>query len=389
MKTKHLLLALVCGVGMFGSAAAFAAEPLKIGLVVPMSGGFANYGTQIEHGIQLYLKEHNGRIDGREVKLIIKDTTGVDPARSKRLARDLVLKDHVNILAGFALSPNAFAATSIATQAKVPMIIMNAAASNLTLKSPYALRTSLTEKQAAAPMGIWAAKNGIKTVYVAVADFSPGIDSGDQFTKTFEANGGKVIGTVKVPLSNSDPSPYLQRIKDAKPDAVYAFFTPGQQSISFVQGFQKLGLKKAGIKLIGTSLTEEGALNATGNAAIGTISALNWSEAHPSKENKEYVSAYQKSWPKVRPTYMSVAAFDGMQLTGLVLKKDGEKTDGPSFAKAAEGMSWTSPRGPVSIDPATRDIVQNIYIRKVEKVNGTLENVEFDVLKDRKDPTEK
>ena len=373
-----------------GSALAWpvaAAEALKIGLILPMSGPFAAYGKQIESGVRLYLKQNGDVFSGRQVELIIRDDTGVAPELSKRAAQELVVKDKVDILAGFGLTPSAFAVAPIASEAKKPMVVMNAATSAVTTKSEYIVRTSMTLPQNTAPIASWAAKNGIRKVFTVVADYGPGLDAEAQFKKTFGAAGGEVVGEVRTPMKSPDFAPFLQRIKDARPQAVFLFVPSGEQGIAFMKGFAERDLAGAGIKLIATGdLTDEDVLDAIGDPALGIINSFHYAESHKSPENKAYVEAYYKAYPKQRPNFMSVAGYDGMHLIAEALKKTGGNADGDKFIEAAKGLKWMSPRGPVSIDPVTRDIVQTIYIRKVERVAGRLQNVEFDQVPDFRDP---
>lgn len=388
MRVTKLTVWLTAALGASALAlTASAAEPLKVGLVLPMSGPFASYGKQIQNGVRLYLQQAGDTFCGRKVELIVKDDTGVAPEISKRAAQELVVKDKVDILAGFGLTPSAFAAAPIATQAKKPMIVMNAASSAITTKSDYILRVSHTLPQITAPIASWAAKNNIKKVYTLVADYGPGQDAEAQFKKTFTAAGGEIVGEVRTPVKNPDFAPFLQKIKDVKPDAVFLFVPPGEQTVAFMKGFVERDLAKAGIRIIATGdLTEEDVLDAVGDNALGITNSLQYSEVHDSPENKAYVEAYYKAYPKDRPNYMSVSGYDGMQLIAKTLEKTGCDASGDKFVDAAKGVSWTSPRGPISIDPETRDIVQTIYIRKVEKVSGKLQNVEFDQVANLKDP---
>ncbi len=382
---KHLLAATMMAGLMTGAQAA---EPLKIGMILPMSGPFAAYGKQIEHGANLYLKEHNNMLGGRPVEIVLKnDDPGTSGEIDKRLAQDLVIRDKVDILAGFALTPSGLAVAPIATEAKKPMVIMNAATSIITTKSPNIVRVSMTLPQTTAPIATWAAKNKIKKVFMLVADYGPGYDAEAQFKKTFTAAGGEIIGDVRTPVKSPDLAPYLQKIKDAKPDAVFLFLPPGEQTIAFMKGFAERGLGQAGIKIIATGdLTDEDLINAMGDNALGIVTSFHYSEDHKSPENKAYVSAYYKAYPRDRPNFMSVGGYDGMHLIDLALKKTGGDAEVTKFIDAAKGMKWTSPRGPVMIDPATRDVVQTLYIRKVEKVDGKLQNVEIDQIPDFKDP---
>jgi branched-chain amino acid transport system substrate-binding protein len=386
MKTVKQVMALALAACVAGSA--MAADPVKIGLVLPMSGPFAAYGKQIEHGVRLYLARNGDTYGGRKVELIVKDDSpGTSGDVSKRLAQELVVKDKVDILAGFGLTPSAFAVAPLATEAKKPMVVMNAATSAVTTKSPYIVRASMTLPQNSAPIASWAAKNKIAKVFTLVADYGPGHDAEAQFKKTFTAAGGQIVGEVRAPVMNPDFAPYLQKIKDTKPDAVFIFLPPGAETIAFMKGFKDRGLAQAGIRLISTGdLPDEDILDAIGDSALGLVTAFHYSEAHPSPENKAYTEAYYKAYPKDRPNFMSVGGYDGMHLIAEVLKKTGGSTDAEKFIEAAKGMKWTSPRGAISIDPATRDIVQTVYIRRVERVAGKLQNVEFDQYTDFKDP---
>lgn len=386
MKMKKTLA--IAALALVGAFPALAADPVKIGLVLPMSGPFAAYGKQIEHGVKLYIARNGDTFGGRKVELIVKDDSpGTSGDVSKRLAQELVVKDKVDILAGFGLTPAGLAVAPVSAEAKKPMVIMNAATSIITTKSPYIVRTSHTLPQDTAPIATWAAKNNIKKVYTLVADFGPGHDAENQFKKTFTAAGGQIVGEVRVPVRNPDFAPYLQKIKDTKPEAVFLFLPPGAESIAFMKGYTDRGLAQAGIRIIATGdLTDEDVLDAIGDAALGVYNSFHYSEVHKSPENKAYTEAYAKAYPKDRPNFMSVAGYDGMHLIAEVLKKTGGDTDAEKFIAAAKGMSWVSPRGKITIDPATRDIIQTVYIRKVERVGGKLQNVEIDQIADFKDP---
>ena len=388
MQRRHALAAAAAALALGIAAPAFAADNLKIGLVLPMSGPFGDYGKQIERGIRLYLAANGDTFAGRKVELLIRDDNpGTAGDVSKRLAQELVVKDQVDILAGFGLTPAALAVAPISAEAKKPMVVMNAATSIITTRSPYIVRVSHTLAQDTAPIATWAAKNKIKKVYTLVADFGPGQDAETQFKKTFTAAGGEIVGEVRVPVRNPDFAPYLQRIKDTKPDAVFMFIPPGAEAVAFVKGFADRGLPKEGIRLIATGdLTDEDIIEALGEPVLGVTTSFHYSAVHKSPENTAYTAAYAKAYPKDRANFMSVAGYDGMHLIAEVMKKTGGSADAEKFAEAAKGMSWMSPRGRITIDPATRDIVQTVYIRKVEKVDGKLQNVEFDSVADVKDP---
>ena len=385
---RHLNKSIVAAALGLATAWAAQAADLKIGLVLPMTGPYAAYGKQIQNGIKLYLAQNGDTIAGRKVQIILKDDApGTAGDVSKRLAQELVIQDNVDILAGFGLTPSAFAVAPIANEAKKPMVVMNAATSAVTTKSNYIVRTSMTLPQITAPVATWAAKNKIKKVFTVVADYGPGHDSEGQFKKTFSAAGGEIVGEVRVPLKNPDFAPYLQKVKDTKPDAVFLFVPAGEMGIAFMKGFQERGLAQAGIRLIATGdLTDEDVIDSIGEPAIGVINSFHYAQAHKSAENQAFTAAYLKAYPNDRPNFMAVGGYDGMRLIAETLKKTGGNADADKFVEAAKGLKWMSPRGPVSIDPVTRDIIQNVYIRRVEKVGNQLQNVEFDQVNEVRDP---
>jgi branched-chain amino acid transport system substrate-binding protein len=370
------------------SALAFAQGTVKIGVVAEFSGPFADYGGQILAGMKTYLKQHGDVYGGKKIELIVKDTTGAAPDVAKRLAQELVTQDNVDILAGFGLTPNAMAVAPVATEAKKPMVIMNAATSVITTRSPYIVRLSHTLPQQTQPIAQWAAKNGIKRVFTLVSDYGPGIDAEAAFIKAFKAAGGEIVDSVRTPLQNPDFAPFLQRIKDTKPEAVFVFVPPGSQTIAFIKGYEERGLKQAGIKIIATGdLTDDGVLEAMGDGTLGLITSFHYSAAHDSPENKAFIKSYaETNGTKLRPNFMAVGGYDGMQAIAEALKKTQGSTDPDKLMAAFKGMKLMSPRGPIMIDPDTRDIVETVYIRRVEKVNGQLYNVEFDKFPDQKDP---
>ncbi|MET0204547.1 MAG: ABC transporter substrate-binding protein [Casimicrobiaceae bacterium] len=358
-------------------------DVVKIGLILPLTGPFASTGRQIEAAARLYMAQNGATVAGKKIELIVKDDTGT-PDIAKRIAQELV-NDKVAVLAGFGLTPIAMAVAPIATQAKVPEVVMAAGSSMITEASPYIARTSFTVAQSAAPMAEWATKNGIKKVVTIVSDYAPGLDAEKAFSEPFVKAGGKVEN-VRVPLRNPDFAPFLQRAADEKPDALFVFVPSGAGS-QLMKQYSERGLDKSGIKLIGPGdMTDDDILNDMGDVALGTITTQFYSAAHPSPENKAYVEAFKKANKGMRPNFMSVGGYDGMHLIYEALKKTNGNTDGDALIAAMKGMSWTSPRGPISIDPATRDIVQNIYVRKVERVGGELYNVEFATIPNVKDP---
>jgi branched-chain amino acid transport system substrate-binding protein len=373
---------------LFVAFPVFAQEPIKVGVIAPFTGPFADYGKQFEAGAKAYQKLHGDTVAGRKIQLIFKDTGGPSPEVAKRLAQELVVQDNVDFLAGFGLTPEALAVADVATQAKKPMVIFNAATSIITTKSPYVTRTSMTLPQISAPLGTWAAKNGIKKVVTLVADYGPGNDAETAFKKSFTAGGGQVIESIRTPLQNPDFAPFIQRVKDAKPDAVFVFVPAGQQSIGVMKAYTERGLAQAGIKAIATGdVTDDHVLNAMGDVALGMITTFHYSTAHDSAENKAFLQAYAQVAPDAgRANFMTVGAFDGMALIYDVVAKLNGKIDADKAMDAVKGWKTQSPRGPISIDPATRDIVQTIYVRRVEKKNDQLWNIEFDRFENVADP---
>jgi branched-chain amino acid transport system substrate-binding protein len=371
-------------VGALAFTPAHAQDAVKIGLILPMTGGQASTGKQIDNAIKLYMQQNGDTVAGKKVEIILKDDATL-PDNTKRLAQELIVNDKVNIIAGFGVTPSAFAAAPLATQAKVPEIVMAAGTSIITERSPYIVRTSFTLAQSSSIMGDWAVKNGIKKVATLTSDYAPGNDALASFKERFTAGGGQIVEEVKVPLANPDFAPFLQRMKDAKPDAMFVFVPAGQGG-NFMKQYAERGLDKSGIKVIGPGdVMDDDLLNDMGDAALGAVTAHIYSAAHPSQINKDFVAAYQKAFG-ARPGFMAVGGYDGIHLIYEALKKTGGKTDGDALVEAMKGMKWESPRGPISIDPETRDIVQNVYIRKVEKVDGQLYNVEFETFEAVKDP---
>ncbi len=382
---KRILAGLLGAAAMAFAGGVAAQEPVKVGLILPMTGGQASTGKQIDAAVRLYMQQHGDTVAGRKIVVILKDD-GTVPDNTKRLAQELIVNDKVNFIAGFGITPSALAAAPLATEAKVPEIVMAAGTSIITERSPYIARTSFTLAQSSVIIADWAAKNGIKKVVTLVSDYAPGADAQNSFKERFTAAGGQVVDELKVPLASPDFSPVLQRSADAKPDALFVFVPAGQGG-TFAKQYAERGLDKAGIKLIGPGdVTDDDLLNNMGDAVVGAITAHLYSAAHPSAMNKEFVAAYKKILNGQRPGFMAVGGYDGIHLIYEALKKTGGKTDGDALIEAMKGMKWESPRGPISIDPDTRDIIQNIYIRKVEKVNGELYNVEFATFEAVKDP---
>ena len=370
--------------GALAAGSAFAQDTIKIGLIVSMTGEQASTGKQIKAAVDLYMKEHGDTVAGKKIQVILRDSASV-PDNTKRLTQELIANGKVNVIAGFEITPAALVVAPLATEAKVVEVVMAAGTSIITERSPYIVRTSDTVPQSSVIIADWAAMNKLKKVVTIVSDYAPGFDADKSFTERFKAAGGTVAEAIRVPLANPDFAPFLQRAADAKPDAIF-IFVPSGQGGAFMKQFAERGLDKAGIKLIGPGdVTDDDLLPGMGDAAIGTVTAHHYSADHSSAMNKAYVAAFEKA-NHFRPNFMSVGGYDGMHLIYEALMKTGGKADGDSLIAAMKGMKWESPRGPVSIDPETRDIIQNEYMRKVEKKNGQLYNVEFETFKAVKDP---
>jgi branched-chain amino acid transport system substrate-binding protein len=351
------------------------------------SGQFADAAAQMDNAIKLYVKQKGDTVAGKKIEFIRKDTGGIAPDVAKRLAQELIVRDNVDILAGFALTPNAMAAGDVSEQAKKFMVVMNAATAIITTKSQYMARASVTIPQINETLGKWAAtKGGVKKIYTMVSDYGPGIDAEGSFSRGFKEAGGEVVGTVRMPVANPDFSAYVQRAKDINPEGIFVFVPGGAQPAAFGKALAERGIDPKKIKVMGQGeITDDTALKSMGDVALGIITGFHYDHNHQSAMNRDFVKAYNEAYGR-NPDLFSIGGWDGMHLIYEALKKTGGKTDGEALINAAKGMKWESPRGSISIDPETRDIIQNIYIRRVEKAGGKLVNVEFDKVEDVKDP---
>jgi branched-chain amino acid transport system substrate-binding protein len=388
MLGRFAALTAALGLGIAWSTGALAQETIKIGVILPFSGPFADAGGQLDAGIKLYMQQHGDEVAGKKIEIIRKDTGGPAPDVAKRLAQELVVRDGVDILAGFALTPEALGAADVATEAKKLMVVMNAATSVVTEKSPYIVRTSVTIPQVNYVFGKWAAeKGGVKQAYTLVADYGPGHDAEKSFAKGFTEAGGTIVGADKTPVQNPDFSAFVQRVKDANPEAVYIFIPGGAQPAAMGKALAERGLTPPATKLFGQGeLTHPEALESMGDTANGIITTFHYTLERDAPENKEFVAAYQAANNGRNPDLFSIGGYDGMHLIYETLKKTNGDATGDGLVEAAKGMSWTSPRGPMSIDPETRDVVQTVYIREVQKVGDKLQNVIIDSIPDVKDP---
>lgn len=380
--------AITLGLTVSGPALSADKDPLKIGVIATYSGPYADYGRQFDAGISIYLDESGGKLGGREVEIIRKDTGGPAPDNARRFAQELISRDKIDIITGLDFSPNVYAIAPIVTKAKVPTIVMNAASSAITEASPYIARLSFTVQQVSAPMAEWLVKKGVSNIYTVVADYASGADAEESFKKVFEANGGKVVGSVRTPMNNPDFSAYVQRIKDSKPEGVFIFFPSGVMPLSFLRAWQERGMDEAGIKLYATGeATDDSYMKATGDSAKGLITSHHYSYAHDSDKNKQFVEAYEKKYGKGdRLNYFAVTAYDSLAALDKALTATGGDASGDALLAQLKGMKIDSPRGLIEIDAETRDVIQTVYIREVKEQDGELVSVEFDQFDRVKDP---
>jgi len=370
------------------AAPASAQDIVKIGLIMPYSGQFADTANQMDNAVKLYVKQKGDTVAGKKLEFIRRDTGGVAPDVAKRLALELVTRDGVDILAGFVLTPNAIAAADVSAEAKKFMVVMNAATSIIITKSPYMVRTSVTIPQLVQTFGTWAYKDGVRKAYTMVSDYGPGIDAEGAFQRGFKAAGGEIVGSVRFPVANPDFSAFVQRAKDTNPESIFIFVPGGAQPAAIGKTLAERGIDPKKIRVLGMGeLTEDEARKSMGDASLGIITVYHYDHNHDSALNKAFVAAFGAEYGGRNPNIYSIGGYDGMHLIYESLKKTGGKTDAEGLVNAAKGMKWESPRGPIMIDPETRDIVQTVYIRRVEKVGNDTRNVEFDKIDNVKDPT--
>jgi len=368
------------------------ADVVKVGLIADFTGAFATWGSQFQQAIEAY-QALNGKTvkgpDGKEheIQFVYRDALSAGPDKAKQLAEELVLREKVKFITGFDLSPHAMAVADIANQAKVPVIIFNAATASITRGSPYFVRVSMTIPQYTSPLARWAVRQGIKTAYTIVSDYAPGYDAEAYFTKVFEAGGGKVIGSARTPQQETNYAAYLEKVLQAKPDALFMFQPAGAPSIALVKAYVERGLKGAGIRLLGTGETQQLFLPQFSDDVIGTVTGFHYTETNTNPENLALKAQLQKMFgDKAVPDIASVAAWDGIQLISEAVKALGPNAEGLQYVDFFKGKTLNSPRGPILIDPQERDIVQNIYIRRVEKRDGKLVNIDIDKEEMVKDP---
>jgi branched-chain amino acid transport system substrate-binding protein len=387
MILRSNFLGLLAAVGALAllPAVAAAQEAVKIGFSAPLTGPFAENGKQMTAAIKIFTEQRGSTVAGRKIEVLLRDDGGV-PDQAKRLAQEFVVQGKVAVLAGYNPTPVALAVAPLSAEAKIPQIVTGSSASVTTTRSPYIVRTFSTQAQITVPMADWALKNGIKRVVTFVSDYAPGLETEKAFVEAFRAGGGEIVENVRVPLQTLDFAPFLQRARDAKPQAIFAW-VPGGLAGSFVRQYAERGLQSSGIRLIGTGdITDDDILNQLGEPMLGITTSLQYSAAHDSEKNKAFVAGFERVGSGQRPDHVGVAVYDAMHLIYAALEKTGGNPNGDSLLAAMKGMAWESPRGPIAIDPDTRDIIQDVYIRRVERRNGQLYNIEFDKYPAVKDP---
>jgi len=385
------LLGVIVGAALLLWTIPVSAEIVKVGLIASYTGAFATWGSQFQQGVEAYQALHGKTVKGpdgkeHEIQFVYRDAASQGPDKAKQLAEELILRDHVKFIAGLELSPYAMALADISKEAKVPVVIMNAATSSITRMSPYFVRVSMTVPQLVSPMGPWAVAHGIKRVYVIVSDYAPGYDAELYFTKSFKAAGGEIVGGARTPQQETNFAAYMERVLQAKPDALYMFQPAGSPSVAFVKAYVERGLKAAGIKLLGGGETQELFLPNFTDDIVGTVTSFHYTESNKNPANLELRAQLKKMFgDKAVPDIATVAAWDGTMLIQQAVAALGPDADGLKYVDFIRGKKFDSPRGPVEIDPAERDVIQNIYIREVEKRDGKLVNVdigEVDMVKD-------
>ena len=383
---RKLLLAAAAAL-LMGSGAY--ADTIKVGVVGPFSGPFALQGKNFKAGIDAYMATNGNKVGDNTVEIIYRDLPAADPAQSKSLAQELVVKEKVQYLAGFYFTPDAMAVTPILKQANTPLVVMNAATSAIVTKSPLVVRTSFTTWQTSTPMAQVAFDKGVKKIISVVSDYGPGVDAENAFKAGFEKAGGEVVEAIRMPLATNDFSPIMQRIKDSGAQGVFAFLPSGPTTLGFVKAYNENGLKAAGIKFFAPGdLTQESDLPALGDAALGIQTTFHYAVSHDSPENKAFVDAATKAiGNKAELSFPAVSAYDGMYVIYKMIEATGGKQDAQKAVDAVKGLSWVSPRGPVFIDPESRHITQNIYLREVAKAgDGTYINKEVQTFEKQGDP---
>ena len=377
-RLRTVALAVVAAALAFGPALA---ETVRIGVIAPFSGPFARYGEQFQQAVDVYVAQNGDSPGGHEVEWLWRDSGGPDPARAKALARELIVSDGVDYLAGFTFTPNAMAVAPLIGKAKIPTVIFNAATSRITEASPFFVRASHTLAQLSAPAARHAWAEGARKAVTAVSDYAPGHNAEEAFARAFEAEGGEVLDRIRMPLRTTDFAPFVQRIKDSGADALFVFLPVGPPTFAFVKAYNDNALAEAGIEFYGTGETDETALEALGDAALGLTTLYHYSAAHESPANAAFQAKLAELHPGAIANFMSVGAYDGAHLLWQMIEAAGG-SDPEAALEAVKGLEWQSPRGPLKLDPETRHVTQNVYVRQVERdpETGKLVNRELETL---------
>jgi branched-chain amino acid transport system substrate-binding protein len=384
--TMTRLLLTTVAFAMLGTAAL--GDTIKVGVIGPFSGPFALQGKNFKAGIDAWLAVNSNKVGDDEIEIVYRDVPAADPAKSKALAQELVVREKVQYLAGFYFTPDAMAATPLLQQGNVPMVVMNAATSAIVTTSPYVVRTSFTTWQTTTPMATVAKDAGVSKVITLVSDYGPGVDAESAFKAAFEKEGGKVVDAIRMPLSTNDFSPLMQRVKDSGAEALFAFLPSGPPTLAFVKAYNDTGLKAAGIKFLATGdLTQESDLPALGEQAAGLMTTFHYAVSHDSPENKAFAEAAGKAIGNpAELSFPAVGAYDGMYVISKMIEATGGEQDADRAVEAVKGLTWTSPRGPVTIDPDSRHITQTIYLREVAKDGDHYINKEVKSFEKQGDP---
>jgi len=384
-----MVLALALPLTLGSSAVLGQQTPIRIGIVYSFSGAGGTAGKEFNDVLAVFQKQHGDTIAGRKVEIISRDDGGIAPDNAKRLAQELIVQEHVDLIGGLIFTPNAVAVGTVSTQAKMPVFIMNATTSNIMAKNPYMSRYSMTATQVTVPLAKYAYKSGMRNMYVVFMDYGPGIDSGQTFENTFTAEGGKIAGEIRVPVLATDFSAYLQRVKDAHPDGLYVFLNASGSGTTFLKQAQSQGFDKSGIKIFcsGDLLTEQ-VLPASGEASLGVISSMSSSGTHDSKMNRDFIKAVEAQSGGLPPTFGGVGVYDTLTAMYKVIEAQKGQIDPDKTMELVKTLKFESPRGPIAIDPDTRDIIQNVYIRRTEFKGGKLVDTEIDTYPMMKDPSE-
>ena len=383
---KKRMIGLCASVALLALTGAAAAETVKVGVVAPFSGGFARWGEQFQQAIAVYQKQHGDTVNGHKIEVVYRDVGGPDPAKSRQLTEELVLREKVQFMGGYAFTPNALSVAQLVTEAKIPTVIFNAATSVITRRSPMFVRVSFTLSQDTAPLAAWAPKNGVKRVVTIISDYAPGHDGESVFIKVFKENGGQILESIRVPLATTDFAPFFERIIPHKPDAIFLFGPGGPASVGMINTWAAR-LKPAGIQLMTTNETQEIDLPKIGKASLDAIGSSHYTETVDNPLNKKLRADLESMFGKDRiPDTATVSAYDGIHMIYQTVAKLGPRPNPEAAVRFMSEMKFDSPRGPIQIDPKTRDIIQNVYLRRVVEKNGRLENANFATVPMVKDP---